>query len=530
MLMMSEQFKLGEKFFDDEQNEFELIFNDNKKVVLCCEESLEKSMVKKTEYFFEMITNETIYPVYLHNAYIEELTSKQKEKLAKRKPYIQILKKLVEDEGVKATTLKTYKRLTAMVEEEFGIYDHPSKSYIAEWWKLYIDRDCILEDTISQDKEASTRFNEPTEALISRFLQKVWLKSKSSNVSAAFALYEEKAIELRKTNPAITKASIKAFKKRLNDLTEFSLIISSGSRAKIAQTFRTLCKKIVTTAALERVEMDGLSLNLALIDETTGKVSGNVTLYIAIDCHTRYPVSVTFELGEKESTDSVVHLTKNMFMNMSDELNASGLPMLLVVDNGPGFKSFKMKKLAERLRIDYINTPSNMPWKKPFIESFNNTIRQEFFEGLVYTDKEGNDFIGLPGYLGKRTSQKSRQATDKTIEKAAALTIENFRELLTGWLRHYVNQPHQSLNGKTPQQAWDKACADEPPVQYNYEKNTHVFHIHETKRIIEERGVIDLDCQKFTSPKDTKELKRLYNEMKLCAPDSDAKVTVKYDK
>lgn len=528
-MILNEQFKLGERFYDNDQNELELIFNDNKKVVLTCDADLAKSIIIMTPQFFELVANETIYPIYLHNDYVESLSRKQQEKLAIRKPYIDTLERMVNEDGAKPTTKSTYEKLILIVEKEYGIFKHPSKSYIAEWWKLYVNSNFILEETIPTDTHMPTRLTEATEAHISKFIQKVWLNSQSNNQSAGYALYEKDAKELAKTNPAITKASFKAFKKRLNTLTDIELAIASGSRAQIAKCYRTLCKKIITTAALERVEMDGVSFNLALIDEELNEVSGNVSLYIAIDCHTRYPISVTIELGKKESTESVAHLTKNMFINMSDKLMASGKPSVVVADNGPGFKAQKIKLLAQRLRYDYINTPSNMPWKKPFVESFNNTFRFEFCEGLVYIDQNGNSRIGLPGYFSKRTSKKSRRATDNTIQKAAAITIEKFREILLGYLEHYVNQPHRGLNGMTPQQAWDIACAEEPPLQFNYEKNTHIFHINEVKRIIEERGVINLLGQKFTSTANSKALLKLYNLIKSSNPHVHPEVTVKYD-
>ncbi len=43
--------------------------------------------------------------------------------------------------------------------------------------------------------------------------------------------------------------------------------------------------------------------------------------------------------------------------------------------------SQSIANIEQRMGIELIKAPSNEPWKKPFVESFNNTLRRMFFEG-----------------------------------------------------------------------------------------------------------------------------------------------------
>lgn len=517
---------VGDTYFDTEQRPFHLAYHDGLQALLNPDSMLgtESGLHLTEDEFREKVTNGELRPSYSLNNIVNQLTEFQEKELKKIEPYIIELALLVK-QGYSPTTDETINKLKNIVHDKYhiGTGKHGNSS-IARWWKDYKRANYSLEKSIPPRKDQPKRLSLASDNFLNRHFTDVWVKGSIENKAAGYKKYK-KAVERAKTqNESIELASESTFRRRVKELNAFNVILNSGNYSAVKQALRTLCKKIKTTRVLERVEMDRMVLNLALIDED-GKPTGNVSIYIAIDCYSRYPLSVTFELGVAEDTEGVIRSFKRIFSKTSDALSANGIPVKVIVDNGSGYKSEHFRQVVQRVGSDLIKAPSNEGWRKPFVESFIGTLRDEFFEGGDYEISKDLFKTGLPGYRSKRTSNSTKPPSDETIKKSAALTIEEFASLLHDYLVHYVTQPHSGLNYRTPQQVWNESIDKVPLIQVNEELLNAACHYAEISPKLGSRGTVRVDKQDFFDGR----LKQCYLDAKNLDSKQSMHVTVKYD-
>ena len=517
---------VGDTFIDIEQRKFNLAYYDELQALLNPDPMLgsETGLHLTQDDFRSKIDSGELRPAYAITHENNELTASQKKELKKREPYITELATLVHD-GYKPTVDETIDKLKQIVHDKYHIgTEKHGNSTIARWWKQYREAEFNLKKSIAPRKSQPKRTNTATENFLNRFFTDTWVKGNIENIVRGYSSYSKAALKAQTQNDAIEQVSERTFSRRIEGLNAFNIILNSGNYSEVKKALRTLSKKIKTTHVLERVEMDRMSLNLALIDEE-GKPTGNVSIYIAIDCHSRYPLSVTFELGTSEDTEGVVRSFKRIFESTSDQLNACGIPFKIIVDNGSGYKAEQFKQITQRLGCELIKAPSNEPWRKPFVESFNNTLREEFFKGGEFKLPDGTITIGLPGYKDKRTHKTSKPSSEETIKKAASLPVEEFASLLHDYLVHYVNSKHSSLNNKTPQQVWNESVALKPLIPVNKELLSAACHYIEHNPSLSQRGTVQVNKQVFADDR----IKQCYLDAKTLDKNQDMTVTVKSD-
>lgn len=516
----------GDTYYDPDSQPFTLAYYDKLQALLNPHSMSggEIGLHLSEDAFQDKVSNGELRPAYSQHHEVNILTEYQKKELRKREPYITELSILFK-QGCKPTTNETINKLKAIVLEKYhiGTSKHGNKT-IARWWKDYTDAEYIFDKSVSPRKNQPTRTSLASENFLNNHFSDTWVKGNIENESAGYRAYKNAVEKAQLQNDAIELLSESTFKRRLKELNSFNVILNSGNYSKVKKALRTLCKKIKTTRVLERVEMDRMELNLALIDEE-GKPTGNVSIYIVLDCHSRYPLSVTFELGMSEDTEGAVRSFKRMFSKTSDELSAHGIPTKVIVDNGSGYKSEVLKQIVQRIGGDLIKAPSVEPWRKPFVESFIRTLRVEFFEGGEFETPDGKTIVGLPGFKAKRTAKTAKPPSDETIKKAATLTIEEFASLIHDYLVHYVTQPHSGLRGKTPQQVWNESVSKIPLIPINEEKLYMACHYLEARPNLQERGTVQANKQVFFD----RRLKQCYLDAKTLNPDQDMSVVVKYD-
>ena len=101
-----------------------------------------------------------------------------------------------------------------------------------------------------------------------------------------------------------------------------------------------------------------------------------------------------------------------------------GKPRALRCDNGPEFISEHLALFCKKENIAINHIQPGSPTQNAFIERFNKTYRTEILDSYAFLD------------------------------------LDEVRSLTDKWLIGYnTERPHQSLDGKTPQQAMDEICS-----------------------------------------------------------------------
>lgn len=261
--------------------------------------------------------------------------------------------------------------------------------------------------------------------------------------------------------------------------------VSIGRRLKMADPYYVHAKRYGTAAAnskftlfetgpdverpLERVEMDENQLDVISLLTLTGIwdhlpperqaqfEKGRRWLYIAVDCATK--CILTMRLAETPNSADAIRALRDIFVEKTPIARAAGCESrwhhhggicTLATDMGAAFISDDFQGTVSSLAITAHLPPAGIPWLRGHVESFFRTF--------------GHQLMPL---LSGRTFFNSVERGDYPSEQLACLCDDDLiRILLTYVVDIYHNQPHGSLGGETPNEAWDRLVAEHgtPPV------------------------------------------------------------------
>jgi putative transposase len=287
------------------------------------------------------------------------------------------------------------------------------------------------------------KLNGPTEIDALRKYQADFYKE----VERVRAEFGDKAAD--KLGKPLGKSSFNNFIKSFNP---YEVMKSrKGTRAAL-RYFRQKGTKTITSFPLERIEVDALHLQIGLKvwDETLGEEKiYKPIIYIAFDVHTRLVVGYHISVSEKasETSNAVVQLIKHMVNPFKESQSAtskwplSGAPDEIFSDCGSAFIARWVRSLVSTIKATHHMCPAASPWKKPFVERFNGTIKTKFAPQMT-------------GYVGNR---KRGEVMDGTLESLAVLTREEFENEFERFiLDYYHHAPHRGLDNKTPLEFFDE--------------------------------------------------------------------------
>jgi putative transposase len=441
--------------------------------------------------------------------------------------YVNSLMKIVTEHDVRPTTNKAYKLMIDQVERDYpitrAVEKHPAKSSVCRYWRAWVNGRCFDNVLVSARRDAPTRVHPASEAILCEFVGTTWQNSQSKLRSAHYRAYCMTVKEASKKDNNILAVSERTFYRRIGELNtiEDELKRSKTGSARHNHLLLTMQRKLRAHSAMDRVEMDRIDLNLCLIDDETGEVTGKVSIYFAIDCYTRAVVGTVVDTGLAECKESVVNLFQQVYMK-DDNLPFRGKPQIAAMDNGSGFIAATIHLLCEHLGITPVYVPPNSPSKKPFVESFNNSFRRNFCEGLA-VNIDGKLTVGVPGYIGVNNG-KGHDNTTISPAKAAVLSKRDFLYSLNTFLCEYSHKKHSSTQ-KSPHELWFESLNERPRTHYDYEAVVEKFHVLQSSlnQKLYSNGTVRLLNHIFSSP----ELKQLYIKTK--SLNAEARVVVTFN-
>lgn len=509
---MLEGINIGSKFHNPHGGIETLIFQDAYSYYL------EEDEDKSKKHTFESATFERYVEQqkYIHK--LEEQPHLQLEDYQKidrdeRLQYILTLKDLVHEQKLSPTIEDTYKALIVEVEKrhpETQASKHPAWKTVAKYWRTWVVSGFDNDSLASKRRKAPTRLNSATEAQVQHHIATLWSDSNSKLKKSHYAAYKIEAEEKSQVNPSIKVASKRTFYRRLAALSEIEDKLKNPNISPAAKNALslTLRRRIRTHFAMQRVELDRVHINMCLIDDETLEPTKPISLYTAIDCMTRSILGVVVDYGQGENKEAVLNLIRQCYL-ADENLIAKGKPVVMVMDNGSGFNNAAIWKTCERLNITPVYTPSNQPSKKPFVESFNNILRDSFFRGMIITDSKGNKTVGFNSYKGKRTDIDSEKL-EKTLQKYADIKVSDFLRLLNIFLTEYSHKIHGESK-VAPIMAWNESIKRTPRPHVSYHQAKQGFHVFKDKKTnkLQKRGTVHLLDQDFFSD----ELKLLHIQM-----------------
>lgn len=265
--------------------------------------------------------------------------------------------------------------------------------------------------------------------------------------------YEEFFVKEYKSKkyPISKIPSLRTFQRRIDAISEFEKVRARKGESEAKKKFRQVLSHYDSIAPLDRVELDSAHFNLGLIEVIDGKeyYLGTVSTDLTFDTGTGSLLGYCHHIGtKKEHSGFVVSMLSHAISQKPErDYIQFGLPRLVVMDAGPGYRAETTRSFLDAIECEYEITEVRRPWSKPFVERFVRYIRDNFYREIK-------------GYVGKFNPD---EYSDVTVKRQAHLTIEQFRQKFANFVRDYHKKPQKRLGDISPNEAWSKGTAMFPP-------------------------------------------------------------------
>jgi putative transposase len=441
------------------------------------------------------------------------LSANRKATMEMRLIYVKTHERLINEAkiegcGITNASLKILKEELEQTQPEHAL-NMPSLATLSRWKGMWLANRCDTDLAPKYDGRSGRKDPRAVEHAKAFIFNHYLTASTKPSIRPLYDIYcmEAKALVAQEKSDEIIE--VRHFYRLKDEMNQAELEYAYSDYSHRAKMTRTLAKQIHMNYALERVEIDRVHFNFGVLNDDDDSYAGAVSMYIAIDCCTRVILGITVEVGNAESSLGAVNLFKEMLTPYSDTQPYCGIPYKVVLDNGPGMANQWIETLIGRLRIiDPYWAPPGQPWKKPFIESFNDLIVDEFFKKVKIVDKKGNYCIGLPGFLGSKKSNEDENRRQVKVQDAACMYYSDFLLVLHKWLLQYHTIDKHPQLGMTPHERWQQSCLVKPLLPCHYNQHVSSFHLfkQKAKHKLQARGWVQVQGQKFSS----KEAKELY--------------------
>jgi len=361
------------------------------------------------------------------------------------KQYKDYLDRLSEEEN--PCSLTTRKKIIAEVEAVRNEKEE-NKLSASKLYRLYIrweESNYRVEALIVKPKlKRQSKLKDESLDFINDVIWKDYLKLNGPSVKQVYSQYVHKYEALsedEQKNINIIKRT--RFYEFINSLCPIEVTRAREGNDAARKKARISDNKFFADHPMQRVEIDAVHLNLGLLSKERNEYIGLPIVYIAIDVYTRAIVGYVVSYGKKraEQSSAVMQLIKNIISKNKTSIYShnvwplSGKPIDIVCDAGAAFNSDIVRTFTQRIHSNFIVTETATPWKKPFIERFNRTLRSQLAKNI-------------PGYLGRRVDANSISVR---IQDVATVTVNDFIELLEIYfLDVYHIQKHKGLQMRTP--------------------------------------------------------------------------------
>jgi putative transposase len=337
----------------------------------------------------------------------------------------------------------------------------PSAITIYRWWLNFSQSDynptCLAPDFKGRGNRES-KVSKVVDALMEQAVEGA-ISGKKINISSAHRRVRRKVRQYNLKNGTKHKyPKYESLRKRFNKKTPYEVLAAKKGERVAKREFRRMGKKILTSYALERVEVDHTVLDLFVVHEEYRIPLGRPYLTQLVDCYSKAVVG--FYLGfEPPSYVSVSLALKNAiqrkdsllssYPSVKNEWLCYGIPDLLVTDNGKEFLSKAFDAACETLLITVHQNKVETPDNKPNVERNYGTVNTTVLDDLPgkafshYLNREGYDSIG-----------------------EATLTLDEIKEIYLIWLVDIYHKKPNQRGTNCPNVAWKRGCEEWEPEEF----------------------------------------------------------------
>lgn len=343
-----------------------------------------------------------------------------------------------------------------------------SPTSVLKWFKAYRDGGIAgLVDGRWKSGRKGSRLCPETEALLKKCVAS-YLHPDSPTKRAVVTdtierFKRENRVRKKERQPQLPIPSGNTIRARLREFTAFEVTLHRKGEDAARKEFFPVGTGLQLGRPLERVEMDGWTVDLMTIAKSTRlleKLAPELVQEMELDggkkrwhligaicCTTRCLVGVT--LSKSENVSAAIDCLQMIMRDKGHHADAvgalspwhmHGIPDVLVTDNGSAFASYRFIAAAKFAALDLMRAPAGLPQLRGTMERVLETTS-----------------TNLVGRLSGRTFSDVVQRGDYPSEARAVNTVEDFATMLVRWVVDvYHNTPHEGLGGETPLECWER--------------------------------------------------------------------------
>ena len=396
---------------------------------------------------------------------------------------------------------KTWQACVNFVSAKHNDPNPPHPKQVYRWLRSYKTSSGNIHNLLKKIQTRSTPKLDEQYDLAMEVIDDEYLIPRGGNKSHVYNRFKIKFAEEKRAGKPMSRSY---FFRLIDSLDPYEVCVAQRGAKVARDLFRASDEKIHVSFMMERVEIDAVHLNLGVLDDVTGEYLGKVIVFFAIDVYTRYILSYSLVYGKSpgETSEAAIEVVRNMVLpnirtgNYRNEWYDLGVPLRVHTDNGVGFTSENFHRFINMLGIEPHRSETGKGQRRPFIERFNRTFREQLC-------------VKIPGYNGKRADGAN---FEKTVEQTAQITLSQFRAYLEEYIVDvYHQRKHKGLdvydpskpnglNYMTPQEAVELALEQfVPRPAPSVEQANALLGVVEIGRIQFTQG-IQIDNQHFNSP------------------------------
>lgn len=384
----------------------------------------------------------------------------------------------------------------------------PHWTTVFRWYKRFSaageDVRALVDRDIKKGNK-TLRYPESVVEIVRQAVSSVYLTRESPTMEDTLA--HAKALVLRENRlrpvddplPLPTRSLIRA---AINAIPAFDRALAREGRDAATRRFRKVLQNMITTAPLERTEIDHTKANVMVIDDETSLPLGRPWVTACLDIKTRcvLGVHVGFEPPSFASVSQCLrhallpksHLHEQ-FPSIKHDWEPYGRMQTLVVDNGLEFHGSGLEALCYSLGITVLYAPRKKSWFKGSIERFLGTLNRKISHGVP-----GTTFANI------------FERGDYDATKHAVIKLSTFREMLHKWIVDvYHFEVHKTL-GRPPITEWKENIERIDLFLPADVDDLDALLGDIVERTVSHKG-IEFDCLQYNS-KELQELRRRYGD------------------
>ncbi len=239
----------------------------------------------------------------------KNLTPTERVQSAKKNSYLNKLYELMgKKNGVGG--LKVRMKAIEIVSKELDDFSPPSPSTIAEWARIERDEVGGVTGRVinSNKRKRASYYDQNIFEILLEIIDEHYLKPCPESFTQIYIRLSEeiRRLELGKCPSYVT------VKDRIKTLCPILVIKRTNSPKEAKKALRNATKKFSVKRPLERVETDGLYLQVGVVDDE-GNYLGAVTIIFVIDVATRSILGYEMQIGKGEPSSTVIGAYQHAF-------------------------------------------------------------------------------------------------------------------------------------------------------------------------------------------------------------------------